>query len=99
MNTVEKRLNALEKQVKSLSKLVRSGATQKDDFWLKVMDAAHVLGVSPDTLRRRIREAQAEPEASPYKKGVHWDGEKTYRINVSRWCGASFNYSTKEVEV
>lgn len=85
MTAIEKRLANLEKQVKSLSRLVRSGATQKEDLWLKVMDSAHVLGISPDTLRRKIREAQADPVMSPYKKGVHWDGDKTYKINVSRW--------------
>lgn len=84
MTTIEKRITALEQEVKSLRKLVRSGATQKKDFWLKLTDAAHLMGFSPDTLRRKIREAQSNP-SSPYKKGVHWDGDKTYKINVSKW--------------
>lgn len=84
MATLEKRLTALERQVKTLSKLIKSGITEKDDLWLKLTDAAHALGLSPDTLRRKIREAQGNPE-SPYKKGIHWDGEKTYKVNVSRW--------------
>lgn len=85
MTTIEKRLSSVERQLKSLSKIVRSGATKKEDLWLKVMDAAFVLDLSPDTLRRKIRESQADPEGSPYKKGVHWDGDKTYKINVSQW--------------
>lgn len=85
MTAVEKRLTALEKQVRSLSKLIRSGVTEKEDLWLKVMDAAHTLNLSPDTIRRKIREAQADPQGSPYKKGIHWDGDKTYKVNVSRW--------------
>lgn len=89
MTAIEKRVSALERQVRSLSKLIRSGVTEKDDLWLKVMDAAHVMRLSPDTIRRKIREAQADPEGSPYKKGIHWDGDKTYKVNVSRWHTAN----------
>lgn len=84
MATLEKRLTDLEGQVKTLSKLIKSGIAEKEDLWLKVTDAAHALGLSPDTLRRKIREAQENSE-SPYKKGIHWDRERTYKVNVSRW--------------
>jgi hypothetical protein len=91
MATTQKRLAALEMQVKTLSKIIQSGVIQKeDDLWLKVMDASHVLRISPDTLRRKIRESQANPSLSRYQKGVHWDGEpKSYRVNVSRWHTAN----------
>jgi hypothetical protein len=84
MTTIEKRLSALERKVKALNTLIRSGVAEKEDVWLKLSQAAHVLGVSPDTLRRKIRESQSSA-GSPYKKGIHWDGDKTYKINVSKW--------------
>lgn len=84
MTALEKRLTNLEKQVRSLTKLVRSGVvTKEEDQWLKISDAAYVLHISPCTLHRKIK--AAKNGEGPYKKGVHWDGEKTYRINVTRW--------------
>ncbi len=86
MTTIEKRLSALERKVKTLNSLIRSGVTEKEDFWLKLSQASHVLGVSPDTLRRKIRESQADPANSLYKRGIHWDGTpKSYKVNVSKW--------------
>jgi hypothetical protein len=84
MTALEKRLTNLEKQVRSLTKLVKSGVvTKEEDQWLKLADAAYVLNLSPDTLRRKIK--AAKNGEAPYQKGIHWDGERTYRINVTRW--------------
>jgi hypothetical protein len=85
MNQMEERVAALEKRVNALNQLVRSGVTEKEDIWLKLSKAAYVLNLSPDTLRRKIRESQADPEGCPYKKGIHWDGKTMYKVNVSKW--------------
>lgn len=74
--TLEQRIEVLEARVAQL----------EGDGWLKLSVAASKLGISTDTLRRRIHHAIAHPTESPFLKGVHWrDTGNQYQIHLNNW--------------
>jgi hypothetical protein len=72
-------LTEIEKKLKRLEERIEALETPGEN-WQKLNKASQILGISTDTIRRRIK------ENSKFKKGIHWRKiGNAYQINVNTW--------------
>ena len=89
--SLTERVANLESQVKGLLKLLEAKGI--DYPWLPVSQAAPLLGVSAEFIRREIRDSQGDPRNSDYKIGTHYryksrsgSARPTWLINVEKFA-------------
>lgn len=82
---LQEQINEIKKEMEALKEQVFPSK------WVKVSEAAKVLGIHPETIKKRIRQAKQNPKDSPYKKGFSWRGDTIYFVNIEAWEKVYYN--------
>src|SRR5438128_398132 len=62
----------MQQQGSAPAKPRRGASAKRTGEWLPLLEAASVLGVSIDTMRRRIKRGEVEAQQVPTPKGPAW---------------------------